>query len=86
MLKLTYSKLMYRHNEKTVDTLTCLMTEDSRYANMPDDSPAWPHCAALRAYRCIILFVQPLQQTAETELTLIVLMWRIGWAHNNARK
>jgi len=25
-------------------------------------------------------------QSQHASLTLIVLMWRIGWAHNNARK
>ena len=35
---------------------------------------------------CIMVWQKAYDRVNRTKLTLILLMWRIGWAHNNARK
>ena len=37
-------------------------------------------------HECVEIFGYPLSRNPNTCLTLNLLTWRIGWAHNNARK
>jgi len=45
---------------------------------------AYPTHLILRSFQNILNFID--YHKASFGLTLIVLMWRTGWAHNNARK
>ena len=65
------------HNQITCSIITSVFTASIKILLLYNPSKRFKSSALRRSFLCL---------TNKKSLTLIVLMWRIGWAHNNDRK